>query len=89
MRPQDILKYELIGLTIKVTGARNPSIIGMRGTIVHETRNTLKVRTDAGEKTLVKNQVTLATNVNSMAVEVDGALLVGRPEERLKKKHKP
>jgi len=86
MQPRDVIRCELIGLVVEVTAARNPALIGLRGVVVDETRNTLIIESVKGEKKLVKDQVTLTTNIHGKTIHVDGALLVGRPEERLKKK---
>ena len=86
MRANDVLKYELIGLEIAVTQADNPSLIGLQGKVVAETRNTLTIQHKNTEKKLIKDQIVFTTTIHNKKVEIDGALLVGRPEERLKKK---
>ena len=88
MQPQDVLKYELIGLEIEVVDARNAQLKGLRGKIINETRNTLTIEDNNITKRLIKNQVTFTTKINNRKVVIDGALLVGRSEERLKKKIK-
>lgn len=88
MQPQDVLKYELIGLEIEVIDARNAHLKGLRGKIIDETRNTLTIECNSATKRLIKDQVTFTTTINNRKVMIDGALLVGRAEERLKKKIK-
>ena len=88
MRPRDVLKYELVGLDIEVTDSRNAHLKGLRGKIVDETRNTLTIQHDDETKRLIKDQITFAAVINNRKVMIDGVLLVGRPEERLKKKFK-
>jgi len=85
MKKDEILKAELIGKHVKVVDAENKGLIGIEGTIVDETRNTLKVETNNGEKTLVKDQVTITMEHKGNTFEVNGKLLVNRPEERIKK----
>ncbi len=88
MRPDDVLRYELIGLHIEVTGSSNRSLIGLHGKVVEETRNTITIEENNKEKKLVKGQITLATTINGKKITINGELLIGRPEERLKKKFK-
>lgn len=83
------MKGELIGLEIEIVNARNQSLIGLRGKIVEETRNMLTIMQENKEKKLIKDQITITTSMNNKKIIIDGALLVGRPEERLKKKVKP
>lgn len=79
-----ILKKELIGASIRVSGARNPSMVGLTGTIIDETKHTLLVKTGRGVKRLLKESVEL--ELSGERIRVKGSLLVGRPEERLKKR---
>ena len=88
MQPRDVSKYELIGLDIEVTDSRNVHLKGLRGKIVDETRNTLVIQHDRKTKRLIKDQMTFVTVINNHKIMIDGALLVGRPEERIKKKFK-
>jgi ribonuclease P protein subunit POP4 len=76
-----ILKKELIGLTIKITGSKNRSLIGIRGKVIDETRNTLLVEENQKIKKIPKNQVTIKVG----KIEIDGKMFIGRPEERLKR----
>lgn len=84
--PENITRHELIGLKAKVEKSRNNSASGISGKIVDETRNTLVMETKKGEKKTVKNDTLYSFVLPSKAkVEVEGKLIVGRPEERLKK----
>ena len=83
------MKSELIGLEIEIVNARNQSLIGLHGKIFEETRNTLTIMQENKEKKLIKDQITIVTSINNKKIMINGALLVGRPEERLKKKVKP
>jgi ribonuclease P protein subunit POP4 len=89
IRPQDILRHELIGLEMKVAKAKNPSLRGLRGIIVDETRNMLTVA-DGGKRVLIpKDVATFRFRLKEgTLVDVDGTRLTGRPENRLKIKVK-
>ena len=85
--PQNILRHELIGLTVKVSGATNPSIKGIRGAVIDETKNTLKVHAVGGTLVIPKDGATFRFKLpNGVQVDVDGRRLVARPESRLKTK---
>lgn len=81
MNVDDILRGELIGLNVEIVKADNDVLVGINGKIVDETRNMLKI----GDKMVVKEQVVLKIEKDGNFIEVDGKLLVGRPEDRVKK----
>jgi ribonuclease P protein subunit POP4 len=82
----EILSYEFIGTTMRITKSTNASQVGLSGIIVDETRNTFVVVTKTGPKRVAKASTTLnfIFQYNTI-VEVEGKLLTGRPEDRLKK----
>jgi ribonuclease P protein subunit POP4 len=73
-------KIALIGELLEVVSSRNPLLKGLRGKVVDETRNTLKIQTTGGTKTLIKNQVVIKIENKT----INGETLSGRIEERLK-----
>lgn len=83
-----IVGCELIGLILEVIDAKNKSLIGLKGKVVDETKNTITIEINNKEKKILKNQVTLKIPIDDQMYEVDGKLLVGRPENRLKKRIK-
>ncbi|MBT4174931.1 ribonuclease P protein subunit [archaeon] len=83
--PKNLIRHELIGLEVEVVKGNNLNQVGIKGKIVEETRNTLIMSTDKGEKKLLKKDVTLKIKLNNKLVEMDGERLVGKPEERIKK----
>lgn len=83
----EILQGEFIGLRVKVTKSANPSYVGILGTIVDETRNTFVIRKEEKKRIVAKNQAVLEITLrDSAVVEIDGKYLVGRPEDRLKRR---
>ena len=80
-RKRDIRRHELIGLRVKITNASNPTLVGLEGEVVDETKNTLKIRTKSGVKQVLKSVCTF----DLTGTKVNGSDLVGRPEDRLKK----
>ncbi len=85
IQPADILRSEIIGLEAEVVDAENKSLIGLRGLVVDETKNMLSIEKDGVVKKVVKSQVTLKILFEGQAFQIDGKVLVGRPEDRLKK----
>jgi ribonuclease P protein subunit POP4 len=82
-----IIKHEFIGLNAEITKSRNPSYLGIRGTIVDETRHTFKISHNGKVKTLVKDQAVFSlTFSDSTVIEAAGENLRGRPSQRLKRR---
>ncbi len=85
--PQNIVRHELIGLDVKIEDSTDPTQKGMVGTVIDETYNTLKMESKEKEITLIKeNCVFVFTLSDKSKVQVDGKILVSRPEDRIKKK---
>ena len=82
----NVLRHELIGLDARVSNSSDPMLIGIRGKIVDEMCDMLVIEHEGKIKMVPK-----ATSIFTLAlpsgeeVEVDGARLVGRPEERVKR----
>jgi len=85
--PTNLVRHELIGLKVKVVKSSEKTQKGLTGVVIDETYNTLKLETEKGEKAVVKsNCVFIFTLPDKTKVQVDGKVLVGRPEDRIKKK---
>lgn len=85
IQPADIARSELIGLEVEVVDAENKSLIGLKGLVVDETKNLLSIEKGGVVKKVIKSQVMLKVLLEGHAFQVDGKILVGRPEDRLKK----
>lgn len=75
---KNVWKGELIGSNIEVVSSTNKTLIGLKGKIIDETKNTITL--DNGKKMLkshiifkIKNEI------------VDGKTIQKRPEDRIKK----
>jgi ribonuclease P protein subunit POP4 len=85
-KASNIIKHELIGLKAEITKSTNKNQIGITGEIVDETKNLLIIKTQDGLRQIAKEQATFKLGLpKNETVEVDGKLLVGRPESRIKK----
>mgnify|MGYP001578274710 FL=1 len=77
----------MISLPVKVIKSTDPTQSKLSGKVIDETYNTLKIETKNKEKTVIKgNCVFVFTLPNKTKVQVDGKLLISRPEDRIKKK---
>lgn len=86
--PHNLVRHELISLPVKVVKSTDPTQSKLSGKVIDETYNTMKIETKNGkEKTVIKgNCVFVFTILDKTKVQVDGKLLISRPEDRIKKK---
>lgn len=85
MMRRSVARLELIGLEARVVNSSDPGLIGLAGRIVDETRNMLVVECAGGDKMVPKAAAVLRITLPSgEEIEVDGAEIVARPEERIK-----
>ena len=89
----NIVRHELIGLRAYVEKSTDKSLEKMSGKVVDESYNILKIEgkkrgeKKPKEKSIPKrNSIFIFALPNGVKVEVNGRLLVGRPEDRIKKK---
>jgi ribonuclease P protein subunit POP4 len=87
IRPDNVLRHELIGLKAIVARSSDSFLTGTRGRIIDETKNTIKLSTRKGVKAIPKGVAVFRLDLpDGSRVEVEGAKLVGRPENRMKAK---
>jgi ribonuclease P protein subunit POP4 len=86
--PQNLVRHELIGLSVKIAKSTDPTQKGLKGKVIDESYNTLKIETKEGKEKVIpkNNSIFIFTLPNGVKVEVDGKLLISRPEDRIKKK---
>jgi len=85
--PENLVRHELIGIEVEIKKSTNPSQNGLKGKVIDESFKTLKIETNSGEKIISKeNTIFVFTISNGIKVQVDGNILLGRPEDRIKKK---
>lgn len=82
VKKSDIFPDELIGEEIIIVQAKNASLLGLRGRIVDETKSTLVVETAHGQKTVLKQGVTISLQRDGR--RISGKSIARRPEERIK-----
>jgi ribonuclease P protein subunit POP4 len=86
--PQNIFRHELVGLNVEVVKSSHEGFTGIKGEVIDETKNTIKVEDVRGcEKIIPKNVVTFQFKLpDNTVVEINGSIIVARPEDRIKKK---
>ncbi len=85
--PRNLVRHELIGLKIKIVESTDPTQKNISGRVIDETYNTIKLETKIGKELIIpkKNCIFVFTLPDKTKVKVDGKILVGRPEDRIKK----
>jgi ribonuclease P protein subunit POP4 len=82
----DVIREEFIGTTATVTSSTHAGYLGIRGEVLDETRNIFTLQQEGKPKSIVKDQAVFQFQFSDgTVVEIDGKLLVGKPEDRLKK----
>jgi len=80
-------EMEVMGQVVKVISSGNETLVGLTGRVVDETKNMLMIETGDRIRKVLKKEVKLELSTQDGKL-LDGSDLVGRPEERLKKKDK-
>lgn len=88
LTPRNILRHELLGLRVKAFPKKGK--VKHEGEIVGETRNMVKILRDDGRLVMVPKNAYLfeLTLPRGERVLVEGVMLIGRPEERLKRRYR-
>jgi ribonuclease P protein subunit POP4 len=82
----EIVRHEFIGTEGKVAKSPHEAYLGCSGKVISETKNTFIFLNEGQTKSIIKELATFNFKFDDgTVVEIDGKLLVGRPEDRLKK----
>ena len=82
----DVVRCEFIGAQAKVHRSSHLENVGISGRVVDETRNTFSILQKTKCKIVAKQSSVFRFRfLDDTVVEIDGKILVGRPEDRLKK----
>ena len=84
MTPENILAHEIIGLGATVVKSSDPTIVGLTGKIVFETKNTISIRSGNKTKLIAKSAAsTIQIQAQTGACFISGSSLIARPEDRI------
>jgi ribonuclease P protein subunit POP4 len=82
-----LFQGSLIGLHAKIVRSSDSTHVGVEGKVIDESRNTLLLAQGGEEKVIVKDVAVFHfTLPDGTIVEVDGGVIVGRPEDRIKRR---
>lgn len=82
-----VVRYEFLGLEAEVVKSSNPDVIGIKGKVIDETRNTFTILCNGKQKIVIKETAVFEFVMSdAIVLEIEGKLLMGRPEDRIKKR---
>ena len=82
----EIIRGEFIGTESRIARSHHPDYVGISGRVINETKNTFTIFYAGKAKNVIKDSAVFNFKFSDgTVVEIDGKLLVGRPEDRLKK----
>jgi ribonuclease P protein subunit POP4 len=82
----ELIRHEFIGTEIEVSESNNSGYIGFSGKIIDETRNSFVILREGKRKRILKESAVFHFKFSDgTIIEIDGKILAGRPEDRLKK----
>jgi ribonuclease P protein subunit POP4 len=93
--PSTLIFHELIGLEIKVIYSTNPSLIGIRGRVINETKNMFVVENSRSRELKIPKadsefifripaELSEKGRRSDTFVKIQGNLLLSQPENRIK-----
>jgi len=89
LKPDNLARHELIGLSMVVADSTNKSLAGISGIIVDETRNMFLIETKRGMKRIPKANTSFTFMLpDGQMVKAIGSILISQPENRINKKVK-
>ena len=72
--PQNIMRHEFIGLQLEVAYSSHEGLKGIKGKVVDETKNTIKIEDDEGKEKIIPKKVAIFhfTLPDGKIVEIEG-----------------
>ena len=70
---ENITKHEFIGLDTQINDSTHRQIIGLNGTIIHETKSMFKLSTAKGIKLIPKSNNTWKFKINDQQITINGS----------------
>ena len=83
--PENVLVHEIIGLGARIVESTDPTLQGIHGSIVFETKNMISIRTTTSssvKQVAKKVAKKIEIKTNSGVCFISGSSLIGRPEDR-------
>ena len=70
---------------ITVVDSLDPTLVGLSGTVLQETRRTIRVLTESGRVRLAKNVITFRIDSGEL---IEGSSVTQRPEDRINRRYR-
>ena len=70
---------------LTVVDSLDPTLVGLTGTVLEETRRTIRVLTDSGRVRLAKNVITFRIDSGEI---IEGSSVTQRPEDRINRRYR-
>jgi RNase P/RNase MRP subunit p29 len=80
---RNVLKQEFIGSNIEVVDADNTQLIGKKGKVTGETKNTITIDSGGRKQMLLKHGIRFIIETQGKRVKIDGKKITKRPEKRI------
>jgi ribonuclease P protein subunit POP4 len=79
----NIHAHEVIGLHAKILESTNAALVGLAGTVVFETKNTLSIKTNSVTRIVPKSTAKkIEVSTQNGACFISGSSMIARPEDR-------
>jgi ribonuclease P protein subunit POP4 len=78
------MNKELIGATMEIVESSNRSLVGKKGKIIDETKNTITIQTKNKKEKILKNVITCKINKDDRESIIDCRTLKKRAYDRIK-----
>ena len=70
---------------LTVVDSLDPTLVGLTGTVLEETRRTIRVLTNSGRVRLAKNVITFRIDSGEL---IEGSSVTERPEDRINRRYR-
>ena len=70
---------------ITVVDSLDPTLVGLTGTVLQETRRTIRVLTESGRVRLAENVITFRIDSGEL---IEGSSVTQRPEDRINRRYR-
>jgi ribonuclease P protein subunit POP4 len=82
---RNLIRHELIGLSVEIIDSSNKFHIGIKGMVVNETKNLLIIETKKSLKRVQKKGTKFIFTIpDGRKFKVNGIRIIARPEDRIK-----
>lgn len=81
---KNLMAHEMNGLQVEVINSSDKNKIGIKGTVIKETKNTFIIESKAKEKIIPKKETEIMFFVGKKKIKIKGEKIMEKPENRIK-----